>query len=92
VEATSPLPILLEEASVQNEEELRSLVRDNPVEEFGLSGPLLVVGRETNLASGADSPEFRTKDGVGTLPHPGRRTPSEKNESRHPSVDPEEAR
>ena len=48
---------LLEEASVPNEEELRSLVKDNPdllpVGEFGLSGPLMVVGRETTLASGA---------------------------------------
>jgi hypothetical protein len=48
---------LLEQASVVNEEELRSLVKENPdllpVEEFGLSGPLMVVGRETTLASGA---------------------------------------
>ena len=48
---------LLEETSVSNEEELRSLVKDNPdllpIEEFGLSGPLMVVGRETTLASGA---------------------------------------
>ena len=48
---------LLEEGRAANEEELRSLVKDNPdllpVEEFGLPGPLMVVGRETNLRSGA---------------------------------------
>lgn len=48
---------LLDEALVANEEELRSLVKDNPdllpLEEFGLSGPIMVVGRETSLASGA---------------------------------------
>ena len=48
---------LLDEAPVANEEELCSLVKDNPgllpIEEFGLSGPIMVVGRETTLASGA---------------------------------------
>ena len=48
---------LLDEAPVANEEELRSLVKDNPdllpLEEFGLGGPIMVVGRETTLASGA---------------------------------------
>ena len=49
--------VMLEETEAANEEELRSLVKDNPnllpVEEFGLNGPLMVVGRETTLASGA---------------------------------------
>ncbi len=48
-------PILQE--TNQPEVELQELVKDNPdllpVEEFGLSGPLLVVGRETTLPSGA---------------------------------------
>ena len=48
---------LLDEIPVANEEDLRSLVKDNPdllpLEEFGLNGPIMVVGRETSLASGA---------------------------------------
>ena len=48
---------ILEETEATNEEELRSLVKDNPdllpIEEFGLNGPVMVVGRETTLPSGA---------------------------------------
>jgi len=48
---------ILEETKATNEEELRSLIKDNPdllpIEEFGLNGPVMVVGRETTLASGA---------------------------------------
>ena len=48
---------ILEETEATNEEELRSLIKDNPdllpIEEFGLNGPVMVVGRETTLASGA---------------------------------------
>ena len=48
---------ILEETEATNEEELRSLVKDNPdllpIEEFGLNGSVMVVGRETTLASGA---------------------------------------
>ena len=47
----------LEETVAKNEEELQELVKDNPdilpVEEFGMTGPLMVVGRETTLPSGA---------------------------------------
>jgi len=50
-------PDILEEIEAANEEELRSLIKEHPdllpVEEFGLDGPLMVVGRETKLASGA---------------------------------------
>ena len=48
---------ILEETEATNEEELRSLIKDTPdllpIEEFGLNGPVMVVGRETTLASGA---------------------------------------
>ena len=48
---------ILEETEATNEEELRSLVKDNPdllpIEEFGLNGPVMVDGRETTLPSGA---------------------------------------
>ena len=46
----------LEEIKAENELELQALVKNNPdllpVEEFGMTGPLLVVGRETTLPSG----------------------------------------
>jgi RecB family endonuclease NucS len=48
---------LLEETAASNEEELRELVKSNPdlipVEEFGVAGPMMIVGRETTLPSGA---------------------------------------
>jgi hypothetical protein len=54
--ADAPTQVLLE-TTVANEAELQTLIRDNPdllpVDEFGLPGPLLVVGRETSLPSGA---------------------------------------
>lgn len=48
---------LLSETLADSEEQLQELVKENPdlipVEEFGMSGPVMVVGRETGLASGA---------------------------------------
>ena len=48
---------VLTEAPADNELQLQELVKDNPdlipVEEFGFPEPVLVVGRETNLPSGA---------------------------------------
>lgn len=52
-QASSPLV----EGTAENEEQLQELVKDNPdllpIEEFGMSGPLMVIGRETTLPSGA---------------------------------------
>ncbi len=49
-------PILIETLAT-NEFELQELMKGNPdllpIEEFGLLGPVLVIGRETTLASGA---------------------------------------
>jgi hypothetical protein len=49
--------VVLHEAAGQAEKPLQELIRDNPdllpVEEFGLPGPLMVVGRETPLPSGS---------------------------------------
>lgn len=48
---------VLEEIGATDEAQLQELIKDNPdllpVEEFGMTGPLLVVGRETSLPSGA---------------------------------------
>jgi hypothetical protein len=48
---------VLEETGAQDEAQLQELLKDNPdllpVEEFGMTGPLLVIGRETSLPSGA---------------------------------------
>ncbi len=48
---------ILEETAAKDESQLQELLKDNPdllpVEEFGMTGPLLVVGRETSLPSGA---------------------------------------
>lgn len=48
---------VLEETAAEDENQLQELLKDNPdllpVEEFGMTGPLLVVGRETSLPSGA---------------------------------------
>jgi hypothetical protein len=48
---------LLSEIAAHNEEQLQELIKNDPdllpVEEFGMTGPLLVIGRETNLPSGA---------------------------------------
>jgi len=48
---------ILEETRADDEEELRKLIKNDPdllpIEEFGMTGPLLVVGRETTLPSGA---------------------------------------
>ncbi len=48
---------ILEETAAKDENQLQELLKDNPdllpVEEFGMAGPLLVLGRETSLPSGA---------------------------------------
>jgi len=48
---------VLSEVPADNEEQLRQLMKDNPellpVDEFGLTGPLMIVGRDTTLPSGA---------------------------------------
>ena len=48
---------ILSEVLAENEAELQELMKDNPdllpVDEFGMTGPLMVVGRETSLPSGA---------------------------------------
>lgn len=48
---------VLEEQLADNEAQLQALVKDHPeliaVEELGLTGPMMVVGRETSLPSGA---------------------------------------
>jgi hypothetical protein len=48
---------LLAEGAADDEAQLQELVKDNPdllpIEEFGMTGPLMVIGRETTLPSGA---------------------------------------
>jgi len=48
---------VLQEVKAADELQLQELVKDNPdllpVEEFGMTGPLMVIGRETTLPSGA---------------------------------------
>ncbi len=50
-------PSLLTEVLAENELQLQEQLKNNPdllpVEEFGINGPLMVVGRETQLPSGA---------------------------------------
>ena len=47
----------LTQVVASNEEELQELVKENPdilpFEEYSLTGPLMVVGRETTLPSGS---------------------------------------
>src|SRR5688572_20661422 len=49
-------PVLVESLA-DNEAQLQNLVRDNPdllpVEDFSLTGPVLVIGREATVQSGA---------------------------------------
>src|SRR5262245_11370078 len=49
--------VMLTEVDALNEGQLQERLKDSPdllpVEELGLTGPLLVVGRETTLPSGA---------------------------------------
>lgn len=49
-------PVLTEEAA-EDEGQLQEMMKNNPdllpVDEFGMAGPLMVVGRETTLPSGA---------------------------------------
>jgi hypothetical protein len=49
--------LILTEVEADNEEELRTRLKETPellpVDEFGLSGPVLIVGRETSVASGS---------------------------------------
>jgi hypothetical protein len=51
------LPHALTQVIASNEEELQELVKERPdilpFEEYGLAGPLMVIGRETTLPSGA---------------------------------------
>lgn len=53
-DGTAPM---LVEVDAHDEAQLQEHMKDNPdllpLEEFGLTGPLMVVGRETSLASGA---------------------------------------
>jgi hypothetical protein len=48
---------VLQEIKAEDEFQLQELVKDNPdllpIEEFGMTGPLMVIGRETTLPSGA---------------------------------------
>lgn len=48
---------LLSEVAVDDEAQIQEIVKDNPellpVDELGIDGPLMVVGRETSLPSGA---------------------------------------
>ena len=48
---------LLEEMPAKDEAQLQELIKDNPdllpIEDFGMAGPLMMVGRETTLPSGA---------------------------------------
>ena len=57
VESSEGEHTLLSETLAESEEQLQEFVKENPdlipVEEFGMSGPVMVVGRETGLASGA---------------------------------------
>ena len=57
VESSKGDRTLLSETLAESEDQLQELVKENPdlipVEEFGMSGPVMVVGRETGLASGA---------------------------------------
>jgi len=50
------VPVLVEKRA-DDETELQELVKDNPdilpIDEFGLSGPVMTIGRETTLPSGA---------------------------------------
>lgn len=50
-------PRILVETRAEDEAQLQEMVKKNPdllpIEEFGMTGPLLVVGRETALPSGA---------------------------------------
>jgi len=49
-------PAMLTEMLADDEAQLQEIVKDNPdllpVDEFGIAGPLMVVGRETTLSSG----------------------------------------
>ena len=50
-------PHSLSQVVAANEEELQELVKENPdilpFEEYGFTGPLMIVGRETTLPSGS---------------------------------------
>ena len=57
IESSEGKHTLLSETLAENEEQLQEFVKANPdlrpVEEFDMTGPVMVVGRETGLASGA---------------------------------------
>jgi hypothetical protein len=50
-------PAVLTEILAEDEAQLQKIIKENPdllrVDEFGMSSPLMVVGRETTLPSGA---------------------------------------
>lgn len=52
-----PGPEVLTEVLAEDEAQLQEIMKDNPdllpVDEFGMTGPLMIVGRETTLPSGA---------------------------------------
>ncbi|MDO8532315.1 MAG: PD-(D/E)XK nuclease family protein [Dehalococcoidia bacterium] len=62
-----PKPEDLVETLADSEQQLHDLVQNNPdllpVEEFGMQGPLLVVGKETTVVSGAIDLVALTRDG-----------------------------
>lgn len=57
IQSADSVQQLLTETQAESEEQLQELVKENPdllpIEEFGMTGPLMVVGRETGLPSGA---------------------------------------
>jgi hypothetical protein len=59
--------VMLSEVDAENEAQLQERLKDSPsllpVEEFGLPGPLLVVGRETSLPSALTDPTLPSRTG-----------------------------
>ena len=57
VRGTDGKELLLEERRAENEAQLQELMKNNPdllpIDEFGMTSPLMVIGRETTLPSGA---------------------------------------
>src|SRR5439155_10109852 len=58
---------LLTESKADDESQLQELIKNNPdllpIEDFGMTGPLMVVGRETSLQSGAVDLAALTRSG-----------------------------
>ena len=57
VRQTDESEVILSEVPAEDEAQLQAMLRDHPevlpLDDFGLGGPMLVVGKETQLASGA---------------------------------------